>query len=885
MGRRNITAEDMYLLKQSTKELYSKVELLNEDFKIVDQLVGNLISDDLSVDSTSSVRRTYNCNLFVTDSTFELARNTKIWINRIIRPYIGIKNIKTDQIVWYLMGTYKIGSTSVSYDATTHTLNLSCNDLMCTLDAEYSGCVEGYSFKIPAGEDARTSIIGLLKDAKVAKYNVGLINKEIPYDLKFDYGASYYDMLSKILELWEEGWQMYFDIDGTFVWEPLPIAFEDDIVLDSNTMRYLLIQENRDDNLSRVYNKTIVYGKMLEPTYYSGEVTYENNVYSAKVETYNADTWIETKSYKKYDVVHYVVKDEDTVFMAIQDVPANTEPTNTAYWSVVQKQDSYVEYRKGDLVGLKLSAENTGDETYININGLGNIIVTDDNGKNIPAKTFKADEVYIFRYRKAYPNNTNNFYLLGQYLPYGEYTEKSKDVFYSTTNVGKVLLQEIQLDSIYSDDLANQRAAYETYMSCRRRDTVSLKMMCVYWLDVNQKVSYQPIDSDEVHQYLIQSITLNSTDGTMTVTLQRFYDDYTTFYKKMNQDAGIQIGGDTGDGGDDGDDDSGGAGSIEDWKDQDKDDNIPDIEPDPDEPTDEANNLSIKTFTNTETFTIKGNAVKVCSVNFQSTKDTIIVVVASIPLEIDCDGVVNVSYYIDTKKSNSIPFDQYYDKGSHILTLTYNVEVPKDTTASFNIYLGTSYYESDCRKQNAQLAGLIKYAKSGGSYSQGTIDTTVPTIKIPDMGIRATIFANDLSKEEFRYWDGTITVKEKIPEFKLYTQKVTAMSDDVECKIKAPVGGEFADAIGEFSITPLGIIGITDAVDAGFPKVLSSSINIENKYLLNYDPTVVLIDGNNFRLNNKYGFSGHQGTIDSGAIVEIPMDFTEFTNVSEVVIK
>ena len=26
----------------------------------------------------------------------------------------------------------------------------------------------------------------------------------------------------------------------------------------------------------------------------------------------------------------------------------------------------------------------------------------------------------------------------------------------------------------------------------------------------------------------------NSTDGTMSVSLQRFYDDYTVFYKKMN---------------------------------------------------------------------------------------------------------------------------------------------------------------------------------------------------------------------------------------------------------------------------------------------------------------------------------------------------------------
>ena len=492
MGTYNITAEDMYLLKQSTKELYSKVELLNSEFKIVDQLEGNLISDDLSVSSDSSVRRTYNCSLFVTDSTFEIARDTKIWIDRMIRPYVGVKNMMTGNIVWYLMGTYKISSTSVSYDATTHTLDLSCNDLMCTLDAEFSGCVEGYNFKIPASEDVRTSIIGLLKDAGVSQYKVDLIDEQIPYDLEFDLGSSYYDMLNGILELWVESWQMYFDIYGTFIWEPIPIAIEDEIVLDNETMQYLLIQETRDDNFSNVFNKTIIYGKMIEPDYYTEVCTYNNGTYSANVGSYYDDSGelIET--------------------------------------------NSYTEYRNFDKIAIKIPSVNSSDTTYINANKLGNIMVCNDNGDAIEPNTLEADLIYVFKYRKTNPNKQQDFYLLGQYLPYGEYTEDSDEVLYSTKNVGRVLLHEIELDSIYSDDLARQRAAYETYLTCRRRDTISLDMMAVYWLDVNEKVEYRPTGSNETYQYLVQDISLNSTDGTMSVTLQRFYDDYTVFYKKMH---------------------------------------------------------------------------------------------------------------------------------------------------------------------------------------------------------------------------------------------------------------------------------------------------------------------------------------------------------------
>lgn len=488
-----ITTTDVDLLRQSTRELYSKIELLNSNFKIVDHLEGTLINDDVSINANSDVRRTYNCSLFVTDSTFEIAKDSKIWIDRMIRPYVGMKNLKNGEIVWYLMGTYKISSTSVTYNATTHTLNLTCNDLMCSLENEYGGIVgHAYKYKIEAGENVRTVILGLLRDAHITNYHVGLILEEIPYDLEFDHEASYYDMLKKVLDLFAEGWQMYFDIYGTFIWEPIPISMDDEIRIDNTTMQSLLIQENRSDNFSGIYNKTIVYGKVLEPEYYGDDVTLSDNVYHAKVDKYNvgSDTMIDSSS--------------------------------------------YIEYRNFDMIGLKINAPNTGKPTYININGIGKVPICDDDGDYLEPNQFKANEVWVFRYRQKNDRGFSDFYCLGQYMPYGEYTEDSEDVLYSTKNVGKELLQVIELDSIYSDDLARQRAVYETYLKCRRLDTINLNMMAVYWLDVNQKVEYQPIGSEKPYQYLINSISYNSTDGTMSVSLQRFYDDYTVFYKKMN---------------------------------------------------------------------------------------------------------------------------------------------------------------------------------------------------------------------------------------------------------------------------------------------------------------------------------------------------------------
>ena len=90
------TQEDFNLVKQHTKDIYIKVNLLNKQFKVLDSFDGNLLSDSLNVDSKSKQRRTYSCELQVTNPSFFVGRDKKIWIDKYIQIYYGIKNIKTN---------------------------------------------------------------------------------------------------------------------------------------------------------------------------------------------------------------------------------------------------------------------------------------------------------------------------------------------------------------------------------------------------------------------------------------------------------------------------------------------------------------------------------------------------------------------------------------------------------------------------------------------------------------------------------------------------------------------------------------------------------------------------------------------------------------------
>lgn len=465
-------------MSQPNMNLYSKVELLNEDFKIMDSLEGNLISDSFSNTSDSAVRRTYQMSLNVTDSTFDIVKDKKFWFDRIIRPYIGILNLQTDEIKWYLIGTFVITDDSITYDATSHTLTLNCSDMMCLYNGERGSQLEGFEFVIYEGEDVRTSIIGLLKSAGIIKYNVAAISETIPYDLEFNTGVTLYEILNTILELFT-GWEMFFDIDGTFVWQQIPTCYDDRIVLDYDTIKTILISESPAYDMKNVFNKTVVWGDVIEPDFYSDDVISTGLTYRANV-------------------------------------------------------SAMTSYENGDKVAIKVPCTNKNYPT-LNINNLGAIQICDDAGDRIRMDEFDPDTVYVFKYRKKNPNNEADFYLLGQYQPYGEYIEMDVNCPYSVQNMdNKILSQTITSDTAYSDDLARQLAEYTTYQSCKLSDSLSITTLPILFLDVNQKIEYLPMDreQDGINQYIITSISSSSSEGTMSISLRKFYEDYSVVYNK-----------------------------------------------------------------------------------------------------------------------------------------------------------------------------------------------------------------------------------------------------------------------------------------------------------------------------------------------------------------
>lgn len=488
--------DDINILMQGSQEFFIRVELCDSSYKILDSLEGVVLSDNFSVNNSSLQRRTYNCELVILDSSFLIGEDKKIWLNKRLRIYYGSRSIRTGNILWYRLGTFCYVNVNYTVTQNERRLSLTCADLMSQYDGTLNGQVGGFGsansdssitaqgLTIPAGEDIRGSIIATLKDARIGSYIVEDIGKEIPYDLKFNTGVTYAEVWKKICELYDS-WEFFFDIDGNFIWRKIPTCLEESVVLNDEIMHDIVVSESANSSFSGIYNATEVWGKVLELEHddrYADSSTYVNNIYNIHLDLF-----------KSWDDV-----------------------------------DNLTQF------GFRVCSENI-DFPKFSINGYSPIPILDGDGNPLIAKKLQADTIYVFRYRRQTVNENgivSALYLLGQYQCYGKYVEESLDCPFSVPNLGYQIMRSLDYSGLSDDAACYNQAEYLTYSTTAMMDTLSLTTLIVPWLDVNMKVEYAPYSSGIKAQYIIKGLNWSIANGTMTLTLYKFLEDFSFVYNR-----------------------------------------------------------------------------------------------------------------------------------------------------------------------------------------------------------------------------------------------------------------------------------------------------------------------------------------------------------------
>lgn len=471
MPNLNITTTQFQAAMQNIQSRYIRLELLNYQFQTVDSLEGVCTSGTISIDANSDMRRTGSVVLVVNDSTFEVNPGGKIWLDKLIRVWVGTLSFITGEVEYTNCGIFIIDAPSYNYDPSTNTLTLSLLDLMAKLTGVRNGYLEGIPVVLSAGENIRQTIIDTLALGGFTKYVVEEAPSPgtIPNDLEFNQGSTVYDLLSGLRNIYPN-YEIFIGTDTVFYYKPIPTGEDDPVLVDDTLWSKVVLSEQIEIDFQNVKNVIEVYGRTHDPAHFSTSTS---------------------------------VTSAGAITLTIADVASYTD---------------------GMIYGFALTDNPGYTAPTLQINSLTSYPILMSDGVTAAEIVAEEGEIYYcVEFKGTYWN------WLGHLQAYGYAEDDNPDSpFYVDGTVGKIKLPLFDGDyaNCISDDLAQQRAERELFLHSNMNDSVILSCVPVYWLDVNVVVSYTSLRTQETNLYIVKSINMGlaPTDN-MTVTLVRLYLD------------------------------------------------------------------------------------------------------------------------------------------------------------------------------------------------------------------------------------------------------------------------------------------------------------------------------------------------------------------------
>lgn len=135
----------MKLDKLNIRTHYAKIILLSFDDKPIREIQGNITAGSLSVNGSSSVRRTISLTMLADEHNSNIEDiDNEISINKKVKVLVGYTNpLKSyahyGDIIWFPCGVFVLSSASVSRSTSGWNISISGKDKMCLLDGSAGG--------------------------------------------------------------------------------------------------------------------------------------------------------------------------------------------------------------------------------------------------------------------------------------------------------------------------------------------------------------------------------------------------------------------------------------------------------------------------------------------------------------------------------------------------------------------------------------------------------------------------------------------------------------------------------------------------------------------------------------------------------------------------
>lgn len=484
----SLSQADLQILKQKNTALYLKIQILSIEsgqYKVDDEISGSLMDLSIDVDADSDLRRSCNLTLIAVDDKFNAESGSNVWLDKYIKILVGYNNILTGEIQWYNQGIFMVNAPSWTYDATTNSLSLQGLDLMAKMTGLRNGYLPGVPTLIPEGSNVRDAIIATIKLAGIEQYvveeckNVDGVIQEVPYDIQIDRGGTLYNLLEELRDILPN-YQVYFDIDGIFHYEPIPADEDEPITMTDSILQDVLIGEDVNTDFESVKNVIEVYGRTNEVDYYCETPEIKSIRYEgADVNVLTLPNFAGSEAYDYNETLGFIA------------------PSGSGNFEFVS----------------------------MNANGSQPKSLADPNGTII--RSLSEGEYYVIQFRYEEPP----YILLGHDQVYAIAKDLNvNSPFYVYGSIGEIrkVCYGGEYDNIINDDLALQRANIELYWATRLNDSITLSTLPIPWLDVNILFTHTARGQEE-KKYIIKSFSVTYSDSvSMNINAITFYPYYTT---------------------------------------------------------------------------------------------------------------------------------------------------------------------------------------------------------------------------------------------------------------------------------------------------------------------------------------------------------------------
>ena len=564
----NITEQQYSIVKQPYREIYCKVNLLNYQFQVVDEISGVVINDSWTISATSDIRRTGS--LIITpddDEAYRIQAGSKIFLDKYVQVYIGIKDEVTREIIYNNMGIYLINNPTHTFDSTNNTITLQLVDLMAKLTGLRNGALTGYEYQLKEGQDVKEIIIAVLAEVGFTNYSIEINDGDyqtIQFDMSVDGTNTLYDILKTINENQYINYQMYFDVNGVFHFKRIPMGRGDAVMVDDDIWKYAYISHEVTTDYESLKNDIIVLGKTHTATKYSNDCTLTDHTFtmsSASVKreknhiklafttpedmtptvdgeqyylnlnnygAYPLQTTLGSLHFSLLPNTYYVVKlqkfgRESTSLIGAQGV------TTYTLKKALPLEDMGI--TASDLVGWYISATAKSLNEAIT-QGVTIVSYDEENLTLTLSATLNSEKAWNGRMCYIYNPDTSSTYwqFMGENQPRAEVKEENPDSpFYVNGTVGdiRIVLSGGDYDNISTTELARERAQWELYTRCRLNDSLSLTTLPIYWLDVNWLIDITLPTENQTKRFITKEITISSgVTATHTIELMSYYDFY-----------------------------------------------------------------------------------------------------------------------------------------------------------------------------------------------------------------------------------------------------------------------------------------------------------------------------------------------------------------------